>query len=305
MTVEMWKFLSEFTHRSDSPYDIVVMEEGGMTPPRQYRLHPQQVLYLWVASLATVTIFVLGLVTFTPLRNVVLGTGTAEMKQDARLNALRLAALKDSMATQERYVAQLQQLFSGELDSVQTAVQSPESTYEEVDNSLEVASSSPRSQNWSDHQQPAVSVGRVGAGPVRTVSAEGGDTNYLPSIQLPVLPPVQGFRTRGYDARTGHYAVDIAVEEGTVVRSIGDGYVILADWTHDGGYSIAVQHADGYVSVYKHNQRLLKHVGDRVRDREVVAVSGNSGEVTTGPHLHFELWQNGLAQDPSYYFIGW
>ena len=305
----MWKFLSEFTRRADGPYNIVVMEEGGMAPPRQYRLQPQQVLYFWGASLVTVTVLVLGLVTFTPLRNVVLGTGTAEMKQDARLNALRLAALKDSMATQERYVAQIQQLFSGELDSLQTAVESPESAYEEMNGSLNIALS-PHSQDWSDHQQPAVSVGRVSAegGQVQTVSAGGGgkkDMNYLPSIQLPVLPPVQGFRTRGYDARTGHYAVDIAVEEGTVVRSIGDGYVILADWTHDGGYSIAVQHADGYVSVYKHNQRLLKHVGDRVRDREAIAVSGNSGEVTTGPHLHFELWQNGLAQDPSYYFIGW
>ncbi|MGI9173940.1 MAG: murein hydrolase activator EnvC family protein, partial [Rhodothermales bacterium] len=128
---------------------------------------------------------------------------------------------------------------------------------------------------------------------------------HLAVLQWPVQSPVDGFLTRGFDARTGHYGADIAVEEGTLVRSIGDGHVILADWTHDGGYAIAVQHADGYVSVYKHNQRLLKRVGDRVSDREALAVSGNSGEVTTGPHLHFELWNNGLAQDPRYYFIGW
>lgn len=89
-----------------------------------------------------------------------------------------------------------------------------------------------------------------------------------------------------------------------MVRSIGDGYVVLSDWTHEGGFTIAVQHAEGYVSVYKHNQRLLKRVGDRVRAREAVAMSGNSGEISTGPHLHFELWLDGLAQDPVYYLVG-
>ena len=133
------------------------------------------------------------------------------------------------------------------------------------------------------------------------VASEG---SYLTSLQLPFLPPVDGFITRGFDARTGHYAVDIAVEEGSMVQSIGDGYVIFADWTHEGGHTVAVQHADGYVSVYKHNQRLLKRVGDRVRARDPVAISGNAGEISTGPHLHFELWHEGLAQDPRYFFIG-
>jgi murein DD-endopeptidase MepM/ murein hydrolase activator NlpD len=68
---------------------------------------------------------------------------------------------------------------------------------------------------------------------------------------------------------------------------------------------MAIQHAKGYLSVYKHNQRLLKRAGDRVRSLEPIARSGNTGEVTTGPHLHFELWQNGLAQDPRRYFVDW
>jgi murein DD-endopeptidase MepM/ murein hydrolase activator NlpD len=83
------------------------------------------------------------------------------------------------------------------------------------------------------------------------------------------------------------------------VRSVAAGYVVAADWTHDGGHTIAVQHPDGYLSVYKHNARLLKRVGERVRARETLALSGDTGEVTTGPHLHFELWRDGLAQDPA------
>jgi murein DD-endopeptidase MepM/ murein hydrolase activator NlpD len=89
------------------------------------------------------------------------------------------------------------------------------------------------------------------------------------------------------------------------VRAVGSGYVVLADWTQEGGYTVAVQHSDGYLSVYKHNKQLLKQIGDRVQAREALAVSGNSGQMTTGPHLHFELWRNGLAQDPRPYVAGW
>jgi murein DD-endopeptidase MepM/ murein hydrolase activator NlpD len=114
-----------------------------------------------------------------------------------------------------------------------------------------------------------------------------------------------GFPTRDFDAADAHFGIDIAVSEGTLVRAVGEGYVVLADWTQGAGYTIAIQHADGYLSVYKHNKRLLKKTGDRVQAREALAVSGSSGEVTTGPHLHFELWQNGLAQDPRPYVTGW
>ncbi|NNE34547.1 MAG: M23 family metallopeptidase, partial [Rhodothermales bacterium] len=143
--------------------------------------------------------------------------------------------------------------------------------------------------------------------PVPTVLADpvGLGQRYFEGENLTVFPPVDGFVTRLLDPTIEHYGVDIAVPEGTVIRSIGDGYVVFADWTHEGGYALAIQHAKGYLSVYKHNQRLLKTAGDRVRSLEPIARSGNTGEVTTGPHLHFELWQNGLAQDPRRYFVEW
>jgi murein DD-endopeptidase MepM/ murein hydrolase activator NlpD len=116
---------------------------------------------------------------------------------------------------------------------------------------------------------------------------------------------MNGFPTRDFSAQTGHYGIDVAVSKGESIRSVGDGYVVWADWTQDGGYTVAVQHADGYLSVYKHNGRLLKRIGERVRAAEPIAVSGNTGAITTGPHLHFELWRNGLAQSPRSYVTGW
>jgi murein DD-endopeptidase MepM/ murein hydrolase activator NlpD len=126
---------------------------------------------------------------------------------------------------------------------------------------------------------------------------------YLAGLRLPALPPLAGVLSRGYDAAAGHFGLDIVARAGSPVRAVGDGYVVAADWTHTGGYTIAVQHPNGYLSIYAHNQRLLKRIGDRVRSRETLALSGNTGAVTSGPHLHFELWRDGLAQDPRAFLL--
>jgi murein DD-endopeptidase MepM/ murein hydrolase activator NlpD len=301
----MKSFLGEFFSPSDERYTVVVMDEKGMERPRQHQVRPRRLMWGWSASLFGVALLTAGMIVFTPLREVILGTGTARMKRDARLNALRLTALRDSLSMQRRYVRQLRNLMTGAPTDT-AAAPAPSGSAEAYAAEPESGPTpKPYSQDWRAHQQPALSIEQTAIG--SSSPAPPGSTSApasLSALQFPVLPPVEGLLTRGYDARTGHYAVDLAVDEGTVVRSIGDGHVILADWTHDGGYAIAVQHAGGYVSVYKHNKRLLKRTGDRVRARASIALSGNTGEVTTGPHLHFELWRNGLAQDPASYFIG-
>lgn len=303
----MFSFLAEFTRGLDSTYTIIVMDEEGLEQPRQHRVMPRNVLLLLGGAMLGFGLLLVGLVVLTPLRTWIPGYGTEEMRQGARMNSLRLTALQDSLEAQQEYMSQLRKLVMGEIDSafVGSAAPAPEpGPGPVVAGGFADMAEAPPSQDWNDHRQPAVPIVTMPVEsdiPFRVVSA---GTQYLSSLQFPVVPPVEGFFTRSFDARIGHFAVDIAVQEGTMVRSIGDGYVILADWTHDGGYAIAVQHAEGYVSVYKHNRRLLKRVGDRVRARDIIAASGNSGEITTGPHLHFELWHDGLAQDPRYYFIG-
>ncbi len=111
-------------------------------------------------------------------------------------------------------------------------------------------------------------------------------------------PPVKGIVVNGFDADKRHYAVDIALKKGTPVKSIANGRVIFADWSADTGNTIIVKHHGGIVSIYKHNQKLLRQVGDLVQAGEVIAISGNSGEQTTGPHLHFELWIKDTPVNP-------
>lgn len=300
----MFSFLAEFTRGFDSTYTIIVMDEEGLEPPRQYRVLPRQIVFLLGGTLLAVLLLVVGLIVLTPVRQLIPGYGADEVRQDARMNALRLAALQDSLAAQQEYMTTLRQLLTGEIDSSATIeADEPEPEVLALTEPLGMVANQ-QSSDWADHEQPALPIAAMPASSDAPFRVVANSARYLSSLQFPLLPPIEGFLTRGFDARTGHFAVDFAVPEGTVVRSIGDGYVVFSDWSYEGGYTIAIQHADGYVSVYKHNQRLLKRTGDHVRAREVIATSGNSGETSTGPHLHFELWHDGLAQDPHYYFIG-
>lgn len=101
-----------------------------------------------------------------------------------------------------------------------------------------------------------------------------------------------------FDPKINHYGVDLIAKKDEPIKSTGDGTVIFADWTADGGNVIAVQHRSNLISIYKHNSELLKKVGNFVSQGEIISIIGNTGELTTGPHLHFELWYNGNPVDP-------
>ncbi len=299
----MTSFLLDLIKGPDEPRTVIVMDDSGVENPRQYVVRPRGLLYLVAGASAGLALVLLLLFFLTPIRSLFMGPDPEVLRETAERNALRAAALEDSLALQDEYLERLRYAIVGELDTATVSEETVDAAEPlPVTPALE-APSGPRSDDWADHQQPALAFNRLAA----DRRAEGDERiveTYLASLQFPALPPVQGFFARGFDAARGHYGVDHAVAEGTPIRSIGDGYVVSADWTNDGGYVVAVQHADGYLSVYKHNSRLLKNVGDRVRSREALALSGNTGEITTGPHLHFELWRNGLAQDPRLYLIG-
>jgi len=113
--------------------------------------------------------------------------------------------------------------------------------------------------------------------------------------------PVNGYLTSHFDPSHGHYGVDIATAEGETVKAVFDGTVIQAGWNIETGYTITIQHISNLVSIYMHNSSLLRKQGDIVRAGEPIAVAGSTGKLSTGTHLHFELWYNGTAVDPLNY----
>lgn len=117
-------------------------------------------------------------------------------------------------------------------------------------------------------------------------------------LQEFLFSPIDGIISSKYDARKEHFGVDIVSKNNEPVRSIADGTVILSSWTQDSGYVIAIQHRGDLISLYKHNDDLLKKVGNFVSAGEIISITGNTGELTDGAHLHFELWYNGNPVNP-------
>lgn len=116
--------------------------------------------------------------------------------------------------------------------------------------------------------------------------------------QVFFFTPITGFISDHYDVKRDHFGIDVVAKKNEPVKCIADGAVIMASWTQDSGYVIAVQHTGNLISVYKHNAELLKKVGTFVNAGEIISIVGNSGEMTDGPHLHFELWYNGSSLNP-------
>jgi murein DD-endopeptidase MepM/ murein hydrolase activator NlpD len=117
------------------------------------------------------------------------------------------------------------------------------------------------------------------------------------------FPPVGGYITDEYDPQKEHFGIDIAAPTDAPVKATLDGTVVSAGWNAETGYVIAIQHKDNIISIYKHNAKIFKNVGNFVKAGDVIATVGNTGELSTGPHLHFEIWHNGVSLNPKEYVI--
>jgi murein DD-endopeptidase MepM/ murein hydrolase activator NlpD len=117
-------------------------------------------------------------------------------------------------------------------------------------------------------------------------------------VEVFLFSPITGLISRKYNLRDGHYGVDVVSKRNEPVMSVASGTVILSSWTQDSGYVIAIQHSSDLISIYKHNAELLKKTGSFVNGGEVISIIGNTGDLTDGPHLHFELWYKGNTVDP-------
>lgn len=121
--------------------------------------------------------------------------------------------------------------------------------------------------------------------------------------RLPLMMPAEGFVSQLFDPARGHYGMDVAARRGTPVIAPADGYVVFAGWTYEDGNVLIVAHGGGYMTVFKHNQSLLRSAQEYVRRGEALALLGSSGRTSQGPHLHFEVWRDGIPRDPRVYLI--
>ncbi len=227
------------------------------------------------------------IIAFTPVKTFVPGYPDARSKRAAIQNSITIDSLENVIFRWELYSENLRRVVEGEepikIDSL--IKEKNRSHAENMDMSAIAHQDSLLRQHVKNEEQFGIS--------------DRGHRN-LPIEGLHFFTPLKGVVSQGYDP-TIHPYVDITAPEGSVVKATLDGTVIFAGWSEETGHTIQIQHEGDIVSIYKHNESLLKKAGDKVTAGSPIALVGNTGSLTTGAHLHFELWHKGETVDPTLY----
>lgn len=226
-------------------------------------------------------------IAYTPVRTFIPGYPDAHSKRAAIQNAIRIDSLENVIYRWELYSENLRRVVEGEEPL-------------KIDSLINAAQQERDSRSDATELLKKDSILREAVKEEEEFGISARSKRDLPIEGLHFFTPLQGVVSQGYDANVHPY-IDITAPAGSVVKAVMDGTVIFAGWSDDAGNTIQIQHESDIVSIYKHNEKLLKKVGDKVTAGSPIALVGNTGEQTTGTHLHFELWHKGETVDPVLY----
>ena len=240
-------------------------------------------LFIFVLLIATSFL----LIYFTPLKEYFRGYSSVELRESSIENSLKLDSLEKLYITQTRYLNSIKDLLAGNIsyeDISQDSIR-----LQSNDNNIELELIKPNAEDSL----------------LRALVEEEDKYNAFDisgeRFTTVLFPPVNGTLSDRFNLENKHYGVDIAMPENSPVHSISEGIVVFSEWTTETGYVIIVEHLNGLTSIYKHNASIIKFQGEIVETGEIIGFTGNTGELTTGPHLHFELWFQGEPVDPESY----
>ena len=264
-------------------YRLSILNDETFEEVWQYRLSRMNVIIAVGGFAIFLIIMVSVLIAFTPLREFIPGYPDGETRKGYVKNALRADSLERVLKQWENYYANINTILNG---GVPLTIESKADTVKPS-----------RTVEYARSKEDSLLRNQIEADQMYNLSFNSSGNTKTNTFFF--IPPVKGIVTNRYSPLQNHYGIDLVAAPNEVVLAVAKGTVILADWTIETGYTIAVQHENNFISVYKHNSKLLKRQGDVVGAGDAIAIIGNSGELTTGPHLHFELWQNGNTLDPS------
>ncbi|TXE12985.1 M23 family metallopeptidase [Seonamhaeicola algicola] len=265
-------------------YRLVILNEHTFEEQLSLKLTRLNVFVLASVSALFLILLTYLIIAFTPLREYIPGYSSTALKKKATELSFKTDSLQQAMAMNELYYKSIKKVLTGDVsasdinkDSIIQAVKLEAS---EVD-FKPIAEDSILREKVDKEDKYNLFESATTA------------TNFV------LFPPVNGEISAHYNLKEKHYAVDVVVPKDTPVKATADGIVIFAEWTVSTGYVIILEHSYGLISVYKHNAELTKTQGDLVKAGEVIATAGNTGELSTGTHLHFELWNDGYPINPT------
>ena len=240
----------------------------------------------FLSSLAAIVLITLTtlLIVLTPIKEYIPGYSSAALQKQALRLSYKTDSLLKAINMNDLYIKSIKSALSGEVSSV---VINKDSIYKAAQADTDVFELLPSSVDSTLREK------------VRREDKYNFFETAISAKDFLFFPPVNGPLSAGFDSKEKHFAVDIVTPVNTPVKSTSDGRVIFTSWTSEAGYVIIIDHGNELISVYKHNSSLTKTQGEIVKSREVIAISGGSGELSSGPHLHFELWSNGVPLNPA------
>lgn len=283
---KMWDFLRKIFSEKEGEVTVVVLDENDPDSSKTFKLTSLDVIKTGVivavlAIIITVTVFFI-----TPLSSIYQQQVDDRFREEVISINQRVEALQDSLYAREVQLNDLKNF----LRTV------PDTTFPVNNNLIRAGGPQGQESAWQGlaiiptfnmlNENEIISSARMSNSP-----------------DFPSFYPIEGSLTQEFSTENGHYGIDIAANTDTEFKSIADGTVVNTGWTINYGYVIYVQHSDGIMSVYKHGARLLKEQGDVVLKGDLLGQIGNSGVLSSGSHLHLEIWKNGVPQNPLMYLM--
>ena len=277
---------SVFFDYLNEKYRFVIITDNTLKERLSLRLSRLNSFVVFVScSLFLLFLFFLFIV-YSPLKEYIPGKSRLEVQKNLLDLRIQIDSLELELKTQDLYLENINAIIRGETL---------------VENSLEFKKDSVFYSTEKIVFEKSNSDSLLRS---RVEAEETGvlfNNSRIKSKGVVFFKPVTGMISDAYNKQTKHFGVDVVAKKNSPINSVLDGTIIISHWSSGNGYVIGVQHENNFISIYKHNSLLLKNVGDFVLAGEKIAVIGNSGEFSSGPHLHFELWNNGAPVNPENY----
>lgn len=274
----------KFAKKLLNKYRLVILNED--TFEERFAIKLTRLNVFVIAALSSIllisgTIF---LIAFTSLREYIPGYSSTALKQKATELNYKADSLQQVINMNQQYYESIKRVLTGDVKMVEF----------NKDSIIEAANNESNAMSLVPTKEDSLLRNLVDKEDKYNIFETA-----IPTSNLVLFPPVNGTVSESYNVEEKHFAIDIVVSKNTPVKATADGTIIFAEWTAETGYVIIIEHSNDLISVYKHNASLTKQQGDLVKSGEVIAIAGNTGEFTTGPHLHFELWSRGYPVNPA------
>ena len=272
-----------FLKRIFNDYKVVVSSEDTFEEKLSFKANKINVFIIMLLYSIILIAFTISIVFFTQLREMVPGYSSSDLLNRAIYLTKKTDSLEQQIALNNKFYKSIEDVLSG---NVEELISRDELSIDSNLINSEIFTISPNLQDS-----------------ILRKYVENEDKFNLTNNELVIenkmfFSPIKGEITQSFNFNENHFAIDIAADIGTPVKSVLDGKIIFSEWSLETGYVVVIDHGENIISVYKHNSKTLKEQNDFVQAGEVIAYSGNQGDLSSGPHLHFELWKNGTPIDP-------